>query len=74
LLKPRKIRQHIDALSLALGEIESNEPHHRQFDPSSKKYFAEQVVPSLPAQSFESFRPLLELIQKVIQELEGIRR
>jgi len=73
LLKPRKIRQHIDGLSLALGEVESNEPHHRQIDSSSKKHFAEQVVPALPVQSFEAFKSLFELIQKVIQKLEGIR-
>jgi hypothetical protein len=74
LLRPRKIRQHIDGLSLSLGEIESNEPYHRQIESRSKKHFAEQVVPALPAQSFEVFRPLLELVKKVIQALEGIRR
>jgi len=73
LLKARKIRQHLEGLSLPLGDIESSEPHHRQIEQDSKKHFAEKVIPTLPAQAFEAFRPLFELVQKVILEPEGVR-
>ena len=73
LLRPRKIRQHIDALSLPLPEIESHEPHHRQIVPDSKKHFAEEVVPSFPPSAFGAFDPLFKAIQKAFEELEKAR-
>jgi predicted ATPase len=72
-LKSRKINQHIEGLLSGFDQTESHEPHHRQIEKNSKKHFAERVVPALPVEAFETFRPLFELIKKVFQELEVIK-
>ena len=72
-LKQRKIRRFIDSLALPLDEVASSEPHLRQIEPSSKKHFAEHIVPTLPPKAFDAFRPLFELVQQAFEAIRAIK-
>jgi predicted ATPase len=58
----------------SLGRKKKNEPQFRQIQDASKKVFAEQVVPTLPAKAFTNFNFLFKIIKEIIAELKKMRR
>ena len=56
-----------------LGTKRATETYLRQIKMSSKKHFAEKVVPTLPNEAFENFKLLFDKIEYAILELQKIR-
>ncbi|OJU16639.1 MAG: hypothetical protein BGN88_01340 [Clostridiales bacterium 43-6] len=66
LLKPRSIEEKCN------GQIISRRPatemHLKDIDKSTKTYFAETIVPTLPKESFVHFKLIFDLIEQIISE------
>ena len=65
-LKPVKISQTFNGIDLETRT--PTEMHFHQIEKDTKRFFAEKIVPSLPATSFVHFRQLFEKIGEILSD------
>ena len=53
---------------ITVNKKRSTELWFCKIESSSKCYFAENVVPTLPPEAFDNFKPLFEIVKKIIAE------
>jgi len=73
-LRNRRVQRRVVGLRLDFEPDETTEPYLREIDDDSKAAFAEDVVPTLPLECFDSFSTLFKLIMRGFTKLEDIRQ
>lgn len=73
ILRPRKVRKTVVGLNSAFAEENTDEPHFREIDKSTKKAFVEIILPQLPPAAFENFRILFNSFDIALAKMRQIR-
>jgi hypothetical protein len=72
-LECAQIERVVRTSNFRLTPEQSDDPCHKRVVDSSKKWFAEKVVPSLPAEAFSPFAALFEKVDVAIKHLDSVR-